>query len=127
MSFPSFVALPQLPHFQAAMHLLCYLRSITFLGLQYRKGEDATLIGYTNANWPGDTEDKKSTDSYIFLVGGTPMTWNSSKQPIATLSSIEAEYRTMTEGTKEVVWLRCLFVELKILDTTQPTILRVNN
>ena len=55
------------------------------------------------------------------------MTWNSSKQSTVALSSTEAEYRTMIEGTKEGVWLRCLFVELKVLDTTQPTILRVNN
>ena len=55
------------------------------------------------------------------------MTWNSSKQPTIALSSIEAEYRTMTEGTTEVVWLRRLFAELKVLGTTQPTILRVDN
>ena len=42
-------------------------------------------------------------------------------------SSTEAEYRTMTEGTKEAVSLIRLFIELKILDATKSIVLRVDN
>lgn len=48
------------------------------------------------------------------MLGKSPITWNSKKQPTVALSSTKAEYMSITEGAKEAIWLRRLFNELNI-------------
>ncbi|XP_047308717.1 secreted RxLR effector protein 161-like [Impatiens glandulifera] len=50
------------------------------------------LVGYSDSDWCGDVNDRKSTSGYVFLLGNTAFTWLSKKQPIITLSTCEAEY-----------------------------------
>lgn len=85
------------------------------------------MLGYTDADWAGDAYDRKSTTGYLFLSGSTPVTWNSKKQPTVALSSTEAEYMAITEGTKEAVWLRRLFGELKVQNLKKPTTIHGDN
>ena len=62
------------------------------LGLFYSKVEDYKLVGYSDSDWCGDIDDRKSTSSYVFFMGNTTFTWLSKKQPIVTLTTCEAEY-----------------------------------
>ena len=112
---------PQETHAQAVKHIYRYLKGTTNLALLYQRGEDGNLLGFTDANWAGDSYDRKSTIGYCFLSGSTPIIWNSKKQPTVALSSTEAVYMAITEGTKEAMWLRRLFGELKIQDLKEPT------
>jgi len=58
-----------------------YLKGTTRLGLLYRSGmETDALYGYSDADWGGDYNDYKSTTGYLFLLGGTAVTWKSKKQ-----------------------------------------------
>ncbi|MCI91857.1 copia-type polyprotein, partial [Trifolium medium] len=50
------------------------------------------LVGYTDSNWCGDKDDMKSTAGYIFLYGGAPISWCSTKEPVVALPTCEAEY-----------------------------------
>lgn len=122
-----FMAAPQVPHAQAVKHLYRYLQGTIDLALFYRRGEDEVLYGFTDADWAGDAYDRRSTTGYIFMSGSTPVTWNSKKQPTVALSSTESEYMAITEGTKEAVWLRRLFGELKIQDSRVPTTIHGDN
>ena len=62
------------------------------LGLLYSKTEDYKLVGYSNSDWCGDIDDRKSTSGYVLFIGNTTFTWLSKKQSIMTLSTCEAEY-----------------------------------
>ena len=62
-----FMSKPQEPHARAVKHLYRYLRGTTDFALLYRRGEDLTLHGFTDADWAGDTHDRKSTTGYIFM------------------------------------------------------------
>nr|GEY37620.1 hypothetical protein [Tanacetum cinerariifolium] len=58
-----------------------YLRTKS-LGLFYSSSKEYTLTGYSDSDWHGDVDDRKSTSGYVFFMGKTAFTWASKKQPI---------------------------------------------
>ena len=103
---------PQVQHMTAVMRILRYLKSTSSRGLLFGKNDNLDLLAYTNANWAGDRDDKKSTSGYFTLVGGNLVTWKSKKQKVVALSSAEAEFRGIAKGITEVLWIRKLLGEL---------------
>eukprot|EP00253_Pinus_taeda_P024652 PITA_24652 len=69
------------------------------------------LVGFTDSDWAGDPDDRKSTTSYVFTLGSGPITWACKKQGAISLSSVEAEYRGVVEASKEALWLRQILLE----------------
>ena len=69
------------------------------------------LISFTNSDWAGDPDDRKSTVGYVFTLGSGPITWSCKKQSAISLSSTEAEYRGAVEASKEAMWLRQILSE----------------
>eukprot|EP00253_Pinus_taeda_P001768 PITA_01768 len=85
-----------------------------FLGLQVlQTKEEASplLVGFTDFDWAGDANDRKSTASYVFTLGSGPITWACKKQSAISLSSAEAEYCCVVEASKEALWLRQILLE----------------
>ena len=70
--------------------------------------------------------DTLSINSYVAILGGGAIAWSSKKQQTIALSTTEAEYMALTEGAKQLIWLRCFIQELGI-DQSQPTSLHSNN
>ena len=60
----------------------------------------------------GDSDNRKSTIGYVYMIGGTIVTWGSKCQKIIALSTVEAEYVVVTKPTKELVWLQNFLEEL---------------
>ncbi len=56
----------------------------------------------------------------IFTLGGYPINWISKLQTIVALLPIDAEYRTLSKGEKEVVWLKRLLLSLKFVMMHRP-------
>eukprot|EP00253_Pinus_taeda_P023133 PITA_23133 len=69
------------------------------------------LVGFTDSNWVGDPDDRKSTVGYVFTLGFGPITWASKKQSAISLSSAEKKYRGTIEASKEALWLRQILSE----------------
>jgi hypothetical protein len=105
------VANPSVEHIQASRRVLRYLRGTPKVGLHYFKGP-VVLYGYTDADWAGDPEARRSTSGYVFKLLGGAISWQSKKQSMTALSSTEAEYVALTSGSTEAVWLRRLLAEL---------------
>jgi len=85
------------------------------MGLLYTKNDESdgkAMIGYSDADWAGDANDRKSTSGYMFMVSGAPVSWRSKKQTCVALSIAEAEYVALSQATQEVTWLRELFKNL---------------
>jgi hypothetical protein len=72
-----------------------YLSGTRDFKLTYRKTDSAIPIGYTDSDWVGDKTDRKSTSGLAVTMGGTVVSWKSSKQHITAQSSGEAEYPTL--------------------------------
>ena len=58
---------------------------------------------YTNADWIGAVDDRRSTSGYFTFVRGNLATWKSKKQNVITRSSSKAEFRSMTLGLCEAL------------------------
>ncbi|XP_047318270.1 secreted RxLR effector protein 161-like [Impatiens glandulifera] len=76
-------------HLKAIKRILRYIRGTSSLGLLYSQTKEYKLIGYSNSDWCGDIDDRKSTSGYVFYMGDTTFTWLLKKQPIMTLSTCE--------------------------------------
>eukprot|EP00253_Pinus_taeda_P005946 PITA_05946 len=84
------------------------------------------LVGFTDSDWAGDPDDRKSTAVYVFTLGSGPITWACKKQAAISLSSAEAEYRGAGEASKEALWLRQILSELGF-EQQHPTTLWCDN
>lgn len=98
---------PGLRHWSAVKHLFRYLRGTSNLKLYYTSMNDITkcnVIGYTDADWASNLEDRKSTTGYVFIAQGGAISWCSKRQQTVALSSCEAEYIALSATVQEAIW-----------------------
>ena len=100
---------PSEAYLTAVKRILHYLKSTVDLALKYQKQEDESLIGYSDADWAGDCDDRHSTTG--LMAGGT-ISWLNKKQVIVALSTSEAEYVALSSATQEAAWFRKLLSDL---------------
>ncbi|KAI3747236.1 hypothetical protein L6452_09688 [Arctium lappa] len=72
------------------------------------------LIAYTDANWGGCPDTRRSTFGYCVFLGDNLISWSAKRQPTLSRSSDEAEYRGVANVVVETCWLRNLLLELHI-------------
>jgi hypothetical protein len=99
-------------HFAAAKHLLRYLKGTIDLSLTFRS-KNQQLIGYSDADWGGDLNTRRSTTGYIFQLFGATIAWKSRLQSTVALSTTEAEYMATVDAAKQAMWLKQLLQELQ--------------
>ncbi|RVW23162.1 Retrovirus-related Pol polyprotein from transposon RE1 [Vitis vinifera] len=100
-------------HMNAVMRILRYLKNAPGKGILFAKNVDHQSIEvYTDADWAGAVDDRRSTSGYFTFVGGNLVTWKSKKQNVVARSSAEAEFRGMALGLCEALWLRLLLQDL---------------
>ncbi|ODM21277.1 hypothetical protein SI65_04330 [Aspergillus cristatus] len=101
-----YLAEPRKVHLAAAKHVLRYVKSTIGYGLTFgAKGSLKGLYAYADSAYANSAKNR-STTGFIFLIGGTPVTWTSRKQSVTAQSSTEAEYMAVSEAAKQAVWIR---------------------
>ena len=78
------------------------------------------MYSFSDADWAGDVNTRRSTSGYVNKFGNSTITWSSRRQPTVAKSSTEAEYVSLSAATQEVIWLRRLFKCLGI-DSDSPS------
>eukprot|EP00253_Pinus_taeda_P007975 PITA_07975 len=101
-----FMERPKEAHWQAAKRIMRYVKGTKRFGILYTSSESSNLFGYTDSDWDGSVDDRKSTSGYLFHMGSGAISWASKKQPIVALSTAEAEYVAATAAACQGVWMR---------------------
>jgi len=107
-----FCANPTKEHWTAVKRILRYLNGTLDFGLLYDKENESECIGYSDADWAGDLNDRRSTSGYLFQMCGTAVSWRSKKQTRVALSTAEAENMALASAAQEAIWMRQLVGEL---------------
>lgn len=132
-----FMGAPRIPHWQAVLQIIRYLKGAPGQGLifrnqghlhlsRYSDPDSLKVIGYSDADWAGCPMDRRSTTGYCVFLGGNLISWKSKKQSVISRSSAEAEYRAMANVTGELQWVRMLLSEIG-LPTTEASTLCCDN
>ncbi|KAH9656846.1 hypothetical protein KPL70_022833 [Citrus sinensis] len=79
-------------HQQVVKRIFRYLKGTTEMGILYKKGCEENLVAFSDSDYAGDLEDRKSTSGYVFKLSFGAVAWSSKKQPVVTLSTTEAEF-----------------------------------
>ena len=108
-----YMSKPSKDRWMGVKRILRYLKGTLKYGLQFSAQEEKPeLFGYTDADWAGDVDTRRSTSGYVFQIGSGTVSWSSRKQQTVAKSSTEAEYVALSSATQEAVWLRRLMKDL---------------
>ena len=126
-----FLGNPGKKHWQGAKTILRYLKGTSEHGLMFKKMEEGTgedaILGFSDSDWAGDPDDRRSCSGYVFSLFGNVVSWKSKKQATTALSSCESELMALSMAMKEALWLRTLAVELGIHSPSDPILLYEDN
>jgi hypothetical protein len=113
-------------HWVAAMHVLRYLHGTVGYGLMYTSSSDLTLVNYSNFDWAGSVEDRKSTSGCCFSLGSAMVSRFSRKHSAVSFSVVEAEYISTCMVAREVICLCKLLAGLSG-HRLEPTVTHCDN
>jgi len=92
--------------------ILRYIKGTLHLGLQLRTATSPTITAYSDADWVGCPDTRRSTSGFCIFIGNSLVSWSSKRQTTVSRSSAEAEYRAIANAVAECSWLRHLLGEL---------------
>lgn len=118
---------PLTSHWNAVKRVLRYVKGTRTAGLSFSSGPSLHPVGYCDSDWAGCRATRKSTEGYVFLVGGGAVSWRSKKQKVVATSSCEAEYVASFSATKECIWLSRLFAEILGKSNIPPVTVHIDN
>jgi hypothetical protein len=104
---------PREPHLMAMKRILRYLQETPDYGLLLRCSSSFDLVVYTDADWGGCPDTRRSTSGYAVFLGDNLVSWSTKRQTVVSRSSAEAEYRAIANGVAEATWLCHLLHELQ--------------
>ena len=103
-----FMKSPCSAHLDATNRVLCYLKGSIRKGLLLSASSFISFTGYVDSDWARCPLTPCSTTKYFTMLGSSPISWKTKKQPTVSCSSTEAEYRSLVALTVELQWLRSL-------------------
>jgi hypothetical protein len=107
---------------------LRYVKGTVDLGICYKWGAatDEMLEAFSDSDYAGDQDDRRSTSGYVFMFSGGAVAWSSKKQPVVSLSTTEAEFISAAHCACQVVWMRRVLETLNCKQVT-PTVIYCDN
>jgi hypothetical protein len=105
---------PREPHLAALKRIMRYVRGTLQLGLHLSPSSQMELVVYSDADWAGYPDTRRSTSGYAVFLGANLVSWSSKRQNTVSRSSDEAEYHAVANAVAKVSWLRQLLIELHV-------------
>jgi len=105
---------PRAAHWNLVKRILRYLRGTIDHGLRISVSSTTDLKAYSDADWAGCPDTRRSTSGYCVYLGDSLVSWSSKRQQTVSRSSAEAEYRGVANAAVECCWIRNLLHELHV-------------
>jgi histone deacetylase 1/2 len=109
-----FLHSPTTVHWSAVKRILRYIMHTLDVGLRIKKSNSRFVSAFSDADWAGSVDDRRSTGGFAIYFGSNLISWSARKQATVSRSSTEAEYKAMSNATAEVIWVESLLAELGV-------------
>ena len=112
-----FMSEPRVSHLLTTKRVMRYIKGTLEFGILFPKCLDENsmeLITYSDADWFGAKQDRKSTLGYLFKFLNALISWCAKKQPVVALLTCESEYIVGCMAGCQVVWLENILKEMEI-------------
>ncbi|KAJ0925237.1 putative RNA-directed DNA polymerase [Helianthus annuus] len=103
---------PRDPHFAFMKRNIRYLQGTIDYGIRILRSASSDLVAYSDADWGGCPDSRRSTSGYCVFLGDNLISWSAKRQPTVSRSSAEAEYRGVANAVTETTWIQNLMFEL---------------
>ena len=119
---------PGLNHWKAVKKVMRYLQGTKDYMLTYKRSNQLEVTGYSDSDFAGCPDDRKSTYGFIFMMAGGAVSWKSVKQTLTATSTMEAEYVACYEATCQAMWLKKLIFGFHIVESiSKPLVIYCDN
>jgi histone deacetylase 1/2 len=109
-----FLHAPTTEHWSAVKHILRYIHDTLKVGITFCRSSSTLLSAFSDADWAGSLDDRRSTGGFAIFVGPNLVSWSARKQTTVSRSSTEAEYKALANATTELIWVEALLRELGV-------------
>ena len=117
---------PRSSHLSVVKRILRYLSHTISYGLHLRSTSSCAVSAFSDVDWAGSLDDRRSTGGYLVFFGRNLIPWSERKQVTVSRSSNEAEYKAVVNATAELIWVQSLLRELGV-SQEQPRVLWCDN
>ncbi|RVW28694.1 Retrovirus-related Pol polyprotein from transposon TNT 1-94 [Vitis vinifera] len=116
---------PGMDHWKKAKRVIRYLQRTKDYMLTYSRSSHLEIVGYSDSDFVGCLDSRRSTSGYIFMLAGGAVSWKSVKQTLIASSTMEAEFIACYEASNHGIWLQNFVTQLQIVDGIEKP-LRIN-
>lgn len=115
-----FLHAPTIVHLTAAKRIVRYVKNTLNIGLNFSKSSSTLLSAFSDSDWAGCLDDRRSTGGFAVFFGPNLISWCARKQATVSRSSTEAEYKALANATAEIIWMQSLLRELGVKSKQAP-------
>lgn len=89
------------------------MRGTSDYRLQYKRSGNSEIHAFCDSDFASEPDKRRSCSAHVIRKADAAITWHSHRQQIVALSSTEAEYISLSDCVKQVLWHRKLINELE--------------